>query len=174
MRFQGIERVIGGGQHLNSKLLEQVAGPETGFVQLCREGVVNGVCSAMGEAVHQRGWQSEDMFKLAAKPISRCCAIKERPSLGEVVPSGPGIDRATASSHLAERDAGGMEKPGHVVVRSNKERRGILESSVVRNHFRRHVAVRRNDGQLLHGSQEVTGDSPGTRVGRQQTVWMGG
>jgi hypothetical protein len=127
----------------------------------------------MREAVHQRGRKSEDMFKLAAKPITGCCAIKERPSTGETVPSGSGIDRASASSHLAERDAGGMEKPGHIVVRSNEQRRGILETSIVRNHFRRDMTVRRNDGQLLHGGQEVTGDSPGTRVGRQQTVWMG-
>jgi hypothetical protein len=174
MRRQGVERVIGGGHHLNSKLLEQVAGPETGFGQLCGEGVVHGVRSAMGETVHQGGWQSEDMFKLAAKPISRRCAIKERPSTGEMVPSGPGIDRASAGSHLAERDAGGMEKPGHVVVRSNEQRRGILESCVVPNHFRRHVTVGRNDGQVLHSSQKITGDSPGTRVGRQQTVRLGG
>ena len=64
----------------------------------------------------------------------------------------------------------GVEHAGHVVIRSDEQRRGIVERAVLLEEHRVHVPVRRDDRQPAHLLVEPPGNlSPG-RFRREQAI----
>ena len=64
----------------------------------------------------------------------------------------------------------GVQHPVDVVVRGDQQRRRVVEWDVVGQPLRRHVAVRRDDRQILDTLVQLPGDRAETRLGGQQPI----
>ena len=81
-------------------------------------------------------------------------------------------ERVAAHTERGQRDAGGVQQTGHVVVGRDEQRGGIGEREVVDEQSRIDVTVRGDDREITDLVEDATGDRPGRGVRWQQTVRM--
>jgi hypothetical protein len=169
VRREVVAGVVGGGQDLDAEAPEQGAGPEGVVGEPLGDPVVDPVRAVRARTLGD----AEDLGQLRLEPVPDGGAAEDGPVRAQPAPHGPRLglrQRAAAHAQLRQGHAGGVQQPGHVVVRGDQQARRVGERCVVGQQPGVHVTVRGEDRQLPHALVEPAGERAGPRVGRQQTV----
>ena len=163
--------VVGGRQHLHPEAVEEGPRPVLGECEALHEAVVDEV--GVGG-----GWADGDVEHLGQRrlqPEAGRGATEDVPPLAQPSPDlagvgGAALPIAARDAQLGEGHAVRVEHAGHVVIRSDEQRRRIVEGTVLLEEERVHVPVRRDDRQVPHTFVEAPGHlSPG-RFHREQAI----
>jgi hypothetical protein len=89
---------------------------------------------------------------------------------GKETPHLPGPCRIRTLSQGLHRNALAVKHAEHVVVRKQKQRRGIRKRLVLGEPARIGVTVRAEDGELACVVEDAPGDAPGLGIGGKEAV----
>ncbi len=166
-----IERRFGRRDHFDVETLEQRARTELGR----REARVDPVEAAVRRLGRQPFVDAEHRRERVVEPHARGRAAEQVKVFGERVPYPARVRRdrtaiVARNAQVLESYALAVEHPEHVVVRRDEQRRGVGERRVVGEPLRIGVAVRTDDGQILHRRVQAARESADRRVGGEQPV----
>ncbi len=162
VRRQVVARVVGGGQHRDAEPLEQGPGPVGRLGQAVGDLVVDRVGGR-----RRRPRRRPRRCRPARPPASTAPACRgTRPSArtaAATAVAGRRLgQRPCADAELVQRDAAGVQQPGHVVVGRDEQRRRVGERLVVEQQARVDVPVRGDRSAGRAPPRTAGGRSPRT------------
>ena len=173
--LEAVARVVGRGDELDVEAVHQSARPELGRRDRGGDRVVD-LVGGLRRRAHP---DAEDVVQLGLHPELHGGAAVQVPVGAEDPPRvarllGREVLPPHGDAEVGQVDALAVHDPVHVVVGRQQQVRRVAERDVVGDPHGGHVAVRRQDRQILHLLVQRPSDRADLRVCREEAVWVEG